>query len=84
MARTVEITFRESSRIHVHRVRNFAEERSLALGTLGELPLDQADTATTKVVVSKVHKRDVGRCKQLVGRLLKKHLLMGEVTISAN
>jgi hypothetical protein len=36
LARSIEITFPESSGLH--RVRNFAEELSLALGDLGSLP----------------------------------------------
>jgi hypothetical protein len=82
MARTVEITFPESS--GMHRVRNFAEELSLALGELGELPMDQADAATTKVVVRNVARRDLGRCKQLIERLLKKHLMITEATVRSS
>jgi hypothetical protein len=80
MARTIEITFPESSGFD--RVRNFAEELSLALGELGELPMEQADTATTKVVVSRIHKRDLGRCRQLVVYLLEKHLMRSEAILS--
>jgi hypothetical protein len=81
MARTIEITFPESSGLH--RVRNFAEELSLTLGELGVLPMDQADAAITKVVVSKIHKRDVGRCRQLIQRLLEKHLMESEAAINS-
>ena len=79
MARTIEITFPDSS--SVHRVRNFTEELSLTLGSLGDLPMDQADAATTKIIVSTIDKRDVGRCKQLVEALLKKHLMDSEATV---
>jgi hypothetical protein len=82
IARTIEITFPESSGLH--RVRNFAEELSLTLGNLGDLPMDQADAATTKIVVSKIGKRDVGRCKQLVEGLQKKHLMDSEATIRSS
>jgi hypothetical protein len=79
MSRTIEITFVETA--GVHRVRNFAEELSLNLGDLGDLPMEQADTAINKVVVSKIAKRDLGRCKQLVVRLLAKHMMMAEATL---
>jgi hypothetical protein len=80
MAKTIEINFPASS--GVHRVRNFAEELSLALGDLGELPMEQADAATTKVVVSKIHGRDFTRCRELVVRLLEQHLLGGEAIVT--
>jgi hypothetical protein len=80
MARTIEIKFPEGWGIH--RVRNFAEELSLALGDLGELPMEQADAATTGVVVSSIHKQDLGRCRQLVIRLLEKHLMLDEAILN--
>jgi hypothetical protein len=80
MARTIEITFVESA--GVHRVRNFAEELSLTLEGLGELPMVQADAAINKVVVAKIAKRDLGRCRQLVTRLLEKHLMIDEAALS--
>jgi hypothetical protein len=79
MARAIEITFPESSGLN--RVRNFAEELSLSLGDLGVLPMAQADAATTVVVVSNIHKRRLGRCRQLIERLLEAHLLTAEATI---
>ena len=79
MARAIEITFPKSSGLH--RVRNFAEELSLSLGDLGVLPMDQADAATTIVVVSNIPTRRLGRCKHLIERLLKKHLMTAEATI---
>jgi hypothetical protein len=54
---------------------------SLTLGKLGDLPMDQADAATTKIIVSKIGKRDLGRCKQLVEGLLRKHLMDSEATM---
>ena len=79
MARTIEIIFVESA--GVHRVRNFAEELSLTLGDLGELPMQQADAAINLVVVSKIAKRDLGRCRQLVVRLLEKHMMSAEASL---
>lgn len=79
MAKAIEISFPESSGLH--RVRNFAEELSLALGDLGVLPMAQADAATTVVVVSDVHTRRLGRCRQLIVRLLEKHLMTDEATL---
>lgn len=80
MARSLEIAFPDSS--GVHRVRNFAEELSLSLGALGELPMEQADAATNRLVISKIAKRDVGRCKQLVARLLEKHFMINEAVVN--
>lgn len=79
MARSLEIHFAESSGLH--RVRNFAEKLSLALGDLGQLPMEAADAATTLVVVYNIPKRNLGRCRQLVERLLEKHLMINEATV---
>jgi len=79
VARTLEITFPESS--GRHRVRNFAEELSLSLGDLGKLPMEQADATTTQVVISDIPKRQLGRCRQLIDRMLKKHFMVEEATI---
>jgi hypothetical protein len=82
MARAIEITFPESAGLD--RVRNFAEELSLALGDLGNLPMEQADAATTTVVVSHIPKRKLGRCRQLIERLLIKHLMSKEAVIKVH
>jgi hypothetical protein len=79
MAQTIEITFVDTAGLH--RVRNFAEELSLKLGDLGELPMEQADAATNMVVVSKIAKRDLGRRRQLVVQLLTKHMMTAESTL---
>jgi hypothetical protein len=79
MARTIEITFVDSAGLH--RIRNFAEELSLKLGDLGELPMEQADAAINNVMVSKIAKRDLGRCRQLVVQLLAKHMMAAEATL---
>lgn len=79
MARTIEIAFPETSGIH--RVRNFAEELSRSLGDLGNLPMEQADAATTRVTISEVHSRQLGRCRQLIDSMLKKHYMIEEATV---
>jgi hypothetical protein len=79
MARMIEITFVDTAGLH--RVRNFAEELSLKLGDLGELPMEQADAAIDMVAVSKIPKRDLGRCKQLVVKLFAKHMMTAEATL---
>ena len=79
MARTIEITFPESSGLH--RVRNFAEELSMSLGELGSLPMEQADHATDQLTISSIPQRKLGRCRQLIERLLVKHLMEQEASI---
>ena len=79
MPRTIEIRFVDTAGLD--RVRNFAEELSLKLGELGELPMEQADAAIDRVIVSGIHKRDLGRCKQLVIHLLTKHMMKDEATL---
>jgi hypothetical protein len=76
MARTIEIRFADTA--SVHRVRNFAEELSMTLGDSGELPMEEANRAINMVVVSNIAKRDVGRCRQLIFRLLEKHMMARE------
>ncbi|MGA7808255.1 hypothetical protein [Bradyrhizobium sp.] len=79
MARTIEITFVETAGLR--RIRNFAEELSLKLGDLGQLPMEQADAAINTVVVSKIAIRNLGRCRQFIGRLLAKHKMTTEATL---
>ena len=79
MARTIEIKFVDTTGLH--RVRNFAEELSLKLGQLGELPMEQADAAIDSVVISKIHERDLARFRQLVVQLLTKHMMIAEAAL---
>jgi hypothetical protein len=77
---TIEITFGLGS--DVPRVRNFAEELSLSLRELGELPMDQADAATTRLVISNIRKRHLGDCNKLITRLLRRHNLEQEAFVT--
>jgi hypothetical protein len=43
--------------------------------------MEQADAATTRVAISEVPKRRLGRCRQLVDKVLKKHFMVEEATI---
>jgi hypothetical protein len=79
VARTLKVTFPETS--GTHRVRNFGEELSLSLGDLGKMPMEQADAATAQVSISDIPKRQLGRCRQLIDRMLKKHFMVEEATI---
>jgi hypothetical protein len=79
MARTIEITFVDAASLS--RVWYFAEELSLKLGDLGEFPMEQADATTNRIVISKIAKRDLGRCRQLVVQLLAKHMMTAEATL---
>jgi hypothetical protein len=41
----------------IEKIRNFAEDLSLRLHDLGDLPMDEADRATDTVVVREIHTR---------------------------
>lgn len=78
MARSIRIDFQIPlsglvRNTTIHDVRNFADELSLALGDLGLLPMKQADAAINNVAITDIKKRNVGRCRSLVTRLLEKY-----------
>src|SRR5262249_29640941 len=77
---TIEITFPFGS--DVPRIRNFGEELSLSLKELGELPMDEADAATTRLVISNIRKRHLGDCRKLVTRLLRRHMMEAEAHVT--
>ena len=79
MGKAIERQFSKAAT--AHRVRNFAEELSLALGDCGSLPMELADKAVTSVKVSDVPTRSLGRCLKIVERTLAKHLLSEEATV---
>jgi hypothetical protein len=85
MSRTIEIIFPVRDHIYVHQVRNFAEElsRSLALEAgWGNLPMDDADRATTHIFIGNVNARKVSRVLAFVKKLLEKHYLQDGVKVS--
>jgi hypothetical protein len=79
MARSMRIDFEiptasgSERNLTIHNLRDFTEELSLTLGELGQLPMDQADAAINSVVIIEIKKRNVGRCRAHVTRLLEKY-----------
>jgi hypothetical protein len=70
--RSLKLVFRTDD---LHKVRNFAEDLSLHLGDLGTLPMEEADKATDTVVVTRIDRRHLGRCRTQIEATLKKHFL---------
>lgn len=82
MTKNIEIIFTERTDIgEISRVRNFAEELSLKLGDLGDLPMDEADAATTRVVIHRIPGRHIGDCQKLIKHLLHKHMMTEEANV---
>ena len=82
MSRLVSIVFRDAPSIH--KVRNFAEELSLSIERedLGLLPMDEADTAIDRVLVTTVHARKLRRAVELINKLLRKHYLQDSAVVT--
>jgi len=80
---TIHFALRADGRPDLHKLRNVAEELSLSLGRseLGELPMDEADAATTHVRIVKIRKRNVRRCLALIKELLEKHYMTDEANV---
>jgi hypothetical protein len=58
-----------------HRVWIFAEDLSRSLGELGTLPMSEADSVADTLVVKKIRKRRLRRCRAFIEKLLDKHFL---------
>ena len=43
--------------------------------------MEQADATTNRIVISKIAKRDLSRCRQLIAQLLAKHMMTAEATV---
>jgi hypothetical protein len=81
--KTLELKFRLRDRdfdraSDIHKIRNFAEDLSLHLKNLGNLPMEEADRAIDVVVVQEIHARQFRRCRVLVEEFLAKHFLAGD------
>ena len=85
MARSMRIDFEIPTasglerNLTIHNLRNFTEELSLTLGELGQLPMEQADAAINSVVIIEIKKRNVGRCRAHVTRLLEKYRIPANI-----
>ncbi len=81
MSRRVIISFDQESGLH--RVRNFAEELSLALRRqgVGSLPMEQADTTTDRLEITAIPARKLRRLLAFTMRLLVKHHLDKEAAL---
>jgi hypothetical protein len=83
MSKSIDINFQASA--GSHRTWIFAEELSLSLKSsgLGLLPMAEADAVKTHLHIRKIKTRELGRCIALIRRLLKKHHMTDEATLSA-
>ena len=86
MARSIRIDFETPTasglerNLAIDNLRNFAEELSLTLGKLGYLPMEQADAAINGVMIIDIKKRNIGRCRAHVTKLLQKYRIRANVT----
>ena len=69
--------------LNIHKFRNFTEALSLELERfeLGSLPMDEADSATTHVWITKIRKRNLRRCLALIEGLLEQHFMKDTANI---
>ena len=82
MSRALQIRFATTSSIH--RVRNFAEELTLAFRReqkLGSLQMEDADAAADRILVSHVPAARLTRSIRLVSELLSSHRLTDEAEV---
>jgi hypothetical protein len=64
-----------------HKLWIFAEDLSRSLGEFGTLPMSEADTVVDVLVVTKIRRAGIRRCRSFIERLLKKHFLTDDCEI---
>ena len=76
---SIKLVFRA---VDLHKLRNFAEDLSQSLGDLGTLPMSEADTAVDVLIVTKVRRARIRRCRRFIEKLLEKHFLSDDCEIA--
>lgn len=81
MSRTIRIRFLR--RPDNHRVWIFAEDvsREFERSGLGVYPMSDADTVVDRIVITKIHARELRRALRLVEDLLAKHHFADDATV---
>jgi hypothetical protein len=69
---SIKLTFRtaESFKLWI-----FAEDLSRSLGELGSLPMSEADGVVDVLIVTKIRRARIRRCRAFIEQLLEKHFL---------